>query len=285
MIIKSPAKINLTLDALYRRKDNYTELRSLIQTIPFFDLIHIKEIPQDKIIISSNYKNLACDQNNLVWQVAQIIKDRFQIKKGLEIYLDKKIPLGGGLAGGSSNAISVLKFLNNFWNLKLSQRDLIDIGGQIGSDTPFFVFEGLCLMEGRGEKITYLTESLDLNLVLIFPPIFSSTKNILQNIDFDKLDKDLSSKKTDELITYLKDKNNFDFNFLINYIHNDLEQVAFNFFPELLEIKTRLEKLGVQKVMMSGSGSTILGFFEDKISDKFKLKIQNEFFQEKMIFI
>jgi len=281
MKIQVPAKINLSFDCLGKRDDGYTEIQSLMQTINFFDTIHIRELSRDEIIIKSNLDYIPRDRKNTVYVAAELIKKKFQIRTGLEFFLDKRIPVGGGLGGGSSNAAGVLAYLNKLWKLNLSDQELIGLASQIGSDVPFFIKQGLAWVRGRGEKITYLGEALDLNLLIVLPNFSISTREVYANLDFSRVSQHVYQSQ--ELLKYfknvLKSKKKLDqkkLSKIISYFHNDLEESAMHLYPDLGEIKAKLEKIKIKnnklmQVMLSGSGSSLICFFEKKIYEKVNL--------------
>ena len=152
--LKSRAKINLSIDVLGKRQDGYHLVEMIMQTIDLFDIIKIFSLNEDKIIISSNSKDIPTDSSNIVYKAVNLIKQEFSIKRGIEIYIEKNIPVAAGMAGGSSNAAAVLVGLNKLWNLDLSKNKLKELGLQLGADVPFCIEGGASLAENIGEKLT-----------------------------------------------------------------------------------------------------------------------------------
>ena len=257
MIYKSPAKINLSLDVISKRSDGYHELKMIMQTVSLYDEINIEK--DDKISIDCNKNNIPLNNKNLAWKAADAFFEYTSIKGGCKIYLNKKIPDGAGLGGGSSNAATVLIALNEIYNTNLSDSELINIAVKIGADVPFFILKGTCLAEGIGEKLTKLQNNTN-PYILIYKPLFSiSTKWAYENLK-------LNSKpiyNIDEIIENLKCKN-YNFNNIFNY----LEDVSITEYPEINNIKNKMKNLGATASLMSGSGSSVFGIFNDETAAK-----------------
>ena len=201
--LKSRAKINLSIDVLGKRDDGYHIVDMIMQTIDLYDNLKITKIDGDFIKIKSNSKDIPLNQNNIVYKAADILKKRFNIKDGVEIYIQKNIPVAAGMAGGSSNAAAVLVGLNKVWNLGLSESQLKEIGLQLGADVPFCITGGSALAQGIGEELTNI-HGLDercVNILVCKPDIFVSTKEVYQSLDMNKVQK---RPKNEKLIESLK---------------------------------------------------------------------------------
>jgi 4-diphosphocytidyl-2-C-methyl-D-erythritol kinase len=175
LLVKAPAKINLSLDVLYKRPDGFHEVEMIMTTIDLADRVELTLLEQDKIHILSHNRYVPDDQRNLAFQAAQLLKDRYQVKKGVQITIEKTIPVAAGLAGGSSDAAATLRGLNKLWELGLTLDELANIGSEIGSDVSFCVYGGTALARGRGEMITDLPAPptcwvIQRNLLLVFQP-------------------------------------------------------------------------------------------------------------------
>jgi len=258
MKINAPAKINLSLDVLKKRDDGYHELKMIMQSVSLYDEINI-EI-DDKISINSNKKNIPLDNRNLAWKAAELFFEYTGVSGGCKIYIEKNIPDGAGLGGGSSDAAAVLKALNDIYNTNLTDEQLQKIAIKIGADVPFFIIGGTCLAEGIGEKLTKIENKLN-PYVIIYKPDFSiSTKWVYENLN-------LACKpqfNIDEIIDDLKN-GNISFS---NKIFNWLEEVSIHEYPEISNIKNNMKSLGADGVLMSGSGSSVFGIFFDEIKAK-----------------
>lgn len=255
MNLKSYAKINLSLIVLEKLEDGYHKLRSVMHNINLYDELSFEIIPEDNIIIECNIKELE-NENNICYKAAFILKSRFFIDEGIKINIKKNIPIGAGLAGGSGNAAATLIAMNKLLNLNLSKDELLDIGRELGSDVPFQILSGTALVEGTGEILTKLND-ISLNVLLINPGIEISTKEAYQELDIFKKEKIFEDNRLLEGI-----KKN-DTATITKNLHNDFEDVIFKGFPEIKGIKEELIENGAMNALMSGSGSTVFGIFED----------------------
>ena len=174
MLLNSHAKINLYLKIGKKLKSGYHNIQSVMQLIQLHDNISFERLNEDLITVQSNNPDLE-SKGNLAYKAASLLKDRFKVKEGVKIILEKNIPMSAGLGGGSSNAANTLVMLNKLWDLKLTQKKLISFGAQIGSDVPFFIVGKTALVEGIGDRIKPLRKSISMNIVLVNPGIKVST--------------------------------------------------------------------------------------------------------------
>ncbi|PKM93039.1 MAG: 4-(cytidine 5'-diphospho)-2-C-methyl-D-erythritol kinase [Elusimicrobia bacterium HGW-Elusimicrobia-4] len=247
MKLKANAKINLFLDILGKRKDGYHNIKTIFQEVSLSDYIFIREIKSGVRIFCDNPK-VPTDKTNLVYKAATLIKKYSGIKKGVLIKIKKRIPVGAGLGGGSSDAAAVLRGLNKLWNLELTKNQLAKIGKKIGADVPFFLYGGRCLGEGIGDKLTPLKIRKTEWYVLVNPPFEISTKNVYLRLT--------KTKKTGKIAKCI----------------NRLEYVVIPLYPEIKKIKEKLVNYGVEFSLMSGSGSCVFGLAKSKITG---IKIKN----------
>lgn len=274
MIYKAPAKINLSLDVLKKRSDGYHELKMIMQTISLYDEIDIEKA--DEISIDSNKKDIPLNNKNLAWKAAELFFKYTGIDGGCKIYITKNIPDGAGLGGGSSDAATVLIALNEIYSTNLSKTELINIAVKIGADVPFFILKGTCLAEGIGEILTKIENKTN-PYVLIYKPEFSiSTKWAYENLK-------LESKPYYDVNKIAENLKNKDYKF--NDIFNYLEDVSISKFTEISIIKNKMKTLGATGSLMSGSGSSVFGIFDDEIKAKeaFKHFNKNRTFLTKFI--
>lgn len=257
MQLSSYAKVNLFLKIGKKLKSGYHNVQSLMMPILLHDNIHIEKLAEDKIIVESNNPDLE-GKDNLAYKSALILKQRFKVKEGVRVYIEKNVPMSAGLGGGSSNAANVLVMLNKLWGLKLSEKKLIAIGAEIGSDVPFFIVGKDSIVEGFGDKIKPLKKPLSLNLVLVNPGLKVSTSWAYAH--FDKLKVKEESKKSLQLL--MKAISKKELKKISQNLHNDFEPMIEKKFKILKEIKTNLKKFGSLSNVMSGSGPTIIGIFE-----------------------
>lgn len=256
LVLESYGKINLGLDILYKRKDDYHELRTIMQQISLKDIITIKKI-KEGIIIESDNKNIPLDYTNLVYRAWEKLKEKTGINKGVHIKIHKKIPVAAGLAGGSTNAASVLKGLNQLWNLELSDEELRVIGKELGADIPYCIMGGTALAEGIGEKLTKLRSFRGKDILLMNPGIAISTADIYSKLNLERKERiDIKS-----IISSIK---NDDIESVAHNIENIMEEVVIGENPIIGQIKRDMIKHGALGSLMSGSGPTVFGLFDDE---------------------
>jgi len=250
---RSFAKINLFLDVLGKRDDGYHEVRTLIQIIDLCDYIYFARIDDDEIVFSSD-STLIDPHNNTVVRALGMLKKELNVKKGVRVFLKKRIPVEAGLGGGSSNAASSLVIMNYLWGLNLSFDELRELGCRIGADVPAFISGSLSLATGRGDKIEELKPIEKKDVLVVFPNLFISTKKA-----YESLDSMLTRKKNLDKITSSFVLLNDDFEGL----YNVFEEIIFKEFPELGKIKDFLVTSGAEFSQMSGTGSAIFGIFDE----------------------
>ena len=267
--LKSRAKINLSIDVLGKREDGYHLVEMIMQTIDLYDIIKIKEIEIDEININSNSSDIPLNENNIVYKAAKVLKDQFNIKNGVEIFIEKNIPVAAGMAGGSSNAAAVLVGLNKLWKLNLSEVRLQEIGLKLGADVPFCISGNAALAQGIGEELTYIKGlSKDTVILVCKPNLFVSTKEAYEGLDLQNIKNRPDNKF---LIECLKKGN---INLLATNMVNVLETVTSKMHEEIKDIEKVMLENNALGSMMSGSGPTVFGLFdkeEDALSAKGEL--------------
>ena len=257
--LKSRAKINLSIDVLGKRPDGYHLVEMIMQTIDLFDIIKIFSIEEDKIIIESNSKDIPLDSKNIVYKAADLIKNHCNIRKGIKIYIEKNIPIAAGMAGGSSNAAAVLVGLNKLWNLNLSKEELKVLGLKLGADVPFCIEGEASLAENIGEKLTKIDGlSQDAFVLVCKPDLFVSTKEIYEEID----SKIIEKRPNNKLLIKLLKENNIEM--LAKNMYNVLEEVTKEKYPVIKEIEKVMMENDALGSMMSGSGPTVFGIYDNK---------------------
>ncbi|WP_071458806.1 4-(cytidine 5'-diphospho)-2-C-methyl-D-erythritol kinase [Bacillus massilinigeriensis] len=253
--VKAPAKINLSLDVLYKRPDGYHEVEMVMTTIDLADRVELALLESNKVQINSENRYVPDDQRNLAFQAAMLLKERFGVKMGVSITIDKIIPVAAGLAGGSSDAAATLRGLNKLWNLGLSMDELAELGAELGSDVSFCVYGGTALATGRGEKIEHLPSPPTCWVVLAKPFIGVSTAEIYRRLNIEKI----SHPDTKEMIAAIEMD---DFSRMCRSVGNVLEGVTLTLHPEVAQIKEQMQRFGADAVLMSGSGPTVFGLME-----------------------
>ena len=257
MQMKSYAKVNLYLRIGKKLKSGYHNIQSVMQPVELYDNISFEKLKEDTIIIESNNKELE-SKSNLAYKAAELLKKRFNAKDGVKISIEKNIPTAAGLGGGSSNAASTLIALNKIFGIKTSQKKLISLASEIGSDVPFFITGTTSLVEGIGEKIKPIKRYPSINIVLVNPGIKLSTTKAYKEFDKSKL-KHESKKDIKGLISGLNKK---DLKKISENMHNDFDALMEKKYRIIREIKLNLRKFDALNSMLVGSGSTVMGLFE-----------------------
>jgi 4-diphosphocytidyl-2C-methyl-D-erythritol kinase len=250
---KAPAKINLLLDVLRKREDGFHEVEMIMTMVDLADRLELEELPRDTIIISSQAGYIPLDEKNLAFQAARLIKERYDVRKGVYIHLDKKIPVAAGLAGGSSDAAAALRGLNRLWQLNIAEDELCRLGAELGSDVPFCVTGGTAIARGRGEKLERISNPPQCWVVLAKPPINVSTADVYGKLRANELK---NHPSTADMVSAIERGS---FSDICNGLGNVLENVTLDLYPEVLQLKESMQKLGADGVLMSGSGPTVFG--------------------------
>ncbi len=254
--LKAPAKINWFLNVLGRRDDGFHEIQSLIQKITLYDTLTFT--PAEDLILQTDVPIPA--EENLVYRAAVLLKNRYSVRAGALIRLDKNIPAGAGLGGGSADAAAALAGLNEFWSMNLSAEDLCRAAEQLGSDIPFFLHGSLSFVSGRGENILPCKAEKTLALLLVKPSFDVSTAWAYEN--FSKLTK--KSRKSDNIRLIIRSIEKAELDGITGNLSNDLETVTVESFPVIAGIKEKLLREGAVFSLMSGSGPTVFGVFESR---------------------
>lgn len=256
--LKALAKINLGLDVVRKREDGYHEVRMIMQTVKLYDQIEIHRTDKPGIKVKTNLQYLPVNENNLVYKAAQLLMEEFEIPKGVSIQLRKVIPVAAGMAGGSSDAAAVLVGINKMFGLGLTKQELMERGVKIGADVPYCVMRGTALAEGIGEKLTPLAAMPKCYILIAKPGIHVSTKFVYTNLKANELKE---HPDIDGQIAALRDG---DLHRMAALMGNVLETVTIPAYPVIGEIKKQMIEQGAIGAMMSGSGPTVFGLFEDK---------------------
>lgn len=257
LYVKAPAKINLTLDVLYKRPDNFHEVEMVMTTVDLADRISLESREDGVIQIISTDNFVPNDHRNFAYQAARLIKDTYGIRQGVSITIEKEIPIAAGLAGGSSDAAATLKGLNELWNLGLSIEELAELGAKIGSDVSFCVYGGTALATGRGEKIKELPAPPNCWVVLAKPKIGVSTAEVYGGLKVEGLE----HPNTKQMIQAIETK---DYELLCSSLGNVLETVTFKLHPEVVMLKEQMKRFGADATLMSGSGPTVFGLVDSE---------------------
>lgn len=272
---KAYAKVNLFLNVTGKRLDGYHDLEMVMASIDLFDVLTFELLKTKEIIIESNIEITKKIEENLVYKIAKSIQEDFSIEYGVKIYITKNIPIAAGLAGGSADGAATLRGLNKLWKLKLSLNELSKIGIEFGADIPFCLYNKLCIAKGKGEEILFIEKRLKLPILLINPNIKISTKEVFSKLS----EKDMGIRKISGISAGIY---NCNFELIERELYNALEKTAFLIEPKIKEIKNKILELGVNGVLMSGSGATIFVISKDKSKLEEILDIFNESYFTKL---
>lgn len=273
MKIRAYAKINLALDVIRKREDGYHELEMIMAPITLHDLIYINVIDSG-IEIDSNSKIMPTDNRNIMYKVAALMKERYQIKKGVKIFVYKHIPTQAGLAGGSSDGAAVIKAMNELFHLNLSLEQMASLGKEVGADIPFCIYQKIAFVQGIGERLEFIENPFNCKVLLVKPKRGVSTKKCFNSLDLTKA----SHQDCRLMIKGIKEDN---YQAVIDNLQNTLEAPSIDMVPEIEQIKKELLELGFDGALMSGSGSTVFGLTRDEEI----LENGYDFFREKYYFV
>ena len=255
--LKAHAKINLGLDVVKKREDGYHEVRMIMQTIGLYDKLTINRTNNSSIVMTTNLHYLPTDKNNLVYKAVSLMRQEYHIEEGIYINLEKKIPVAAGMAGGSSDAATALYGMNRLFDLKLKKKDLMSLGLRLGADVPYCIMRGTALSEGIGEVLTSLPPFPACQVLIVKPGISVSTKYVYENL---KLDVNTKHPDIDGILACIKNK---DLRGAADLFGNVLETVTIKEYPIIGEIKEKMYECGAVTSLMSGSGPTVFGLFDD----------------------
>ncbi|WP_027410127.1 4-(cytidine 5'-diphospho)-2-C-methyl-D-erythritol kinase [Anoxybacteroides tepidamans] len=255
LLVKAPAKINLSLDVLHKRPDGYHEVKMVMTTIDLADRIELIPLSSDTIKIISHNRFVPDDHRNLAYQAAKLLKETFGIREGVAISITKTIPVAAGLAGGSSDAAATLRGLNKLWKLGLTLDQLAELGAKIGSDVSFCVYGGTAIATGRGEKIEHIPAPPPCWVILAKPTIGVSTAEVYRNLNLNTI----THPDVDGMVQAIKSQN---YERICSLVGNVLEDVTLRKYPEVANIKEQMKRFGADAVLMSGSGPTVFGLVQ-----------------------
>ena len=261
MKVSAYAKVNFTLEVFGKRADGYHALRSVVMPVSLSDTLDIETTDDGSITSDTGYDDDLCVKAARVLRQCQDVRHETKdVRLGAAIHVTKRIPAGGGLGGGSADAAAVLRALNELWILDLSREELAEVGAQVGSDVPALVLGGPVVMEGRGEKVSPLSDlqPSTFNLVLVNPGVHSSTKEVYAACEARPLD---GENATEKMVAALRAG---DLGKIAVALMNDLQPPAVRQHPEIADALVSLRTAGVVGAMMSGSGSSVFGLVENE---------------------
>ncbi len=256
--LKAMGKINLGLDVLGRRENGYHDVRMVMQTVYFYDTVVLEKKHMPGIEVKTNLFFLPADKGNLAFQAADMLTEEFKITEGISITLDKRIPVSAGMAGGSADAAAVLYGMNRMFGLGLSDEGLKKRGLKLGADVPYCIMRGTVLAEGIGEILTPLPRCPRCYVLLAKPSVNVSTKLVYERLDSSG---EYEHPDIDGIIKGLEEKS---IRKVASCMGNVLEHVTMKEYPVIGELKSVMKAKGALNAVMSGSGPTVFGLFEER---------------------
>ena len=257
MQLRAMAKINLGLDVVRKREDGYHEVRMIMQTIRMFDRVTVYRIPEPEIRISSNLHFLPVNENNIAYKAARMMLESQPVRRGVNISLQKRIPVAAGMAGGSADAAAVLYAIYRIFYMGYTLEELMDFGLRLGADVPYCLMRGTALAEGIGEELTRLPARPPCYVVIAKPAISVSTRFVYENLRLDETTRHPDIYGLADAICRQ------DLYGMLPYMGNVLESVTIPAYPIIGEIKERFMENGALISLMSGSGPTVFALFDN----------------------
>lgn len=256
--LKARAKINLGLDVVRRREDGYHEVKMVMQMLRLYDQIDIEKTQELGILVRSNLSFLPTDERNIAYKAAKVMIDQFGLEQGVIIRIEKHIPVAAGMAGGSTDCAAVLYGMNKLFGLRLNQKKLRELGVKLGADVPYCLMRQTALSEGIGEILTPISPLQDCPILIAKPSVSVSTRHVYEHL---KLDEQTMHPDIDGIVTALADGDLYG---VTDRMANVLETVTVPEHPVIDEIKKQMMASGAVNALMSGSGPTVFGIFDDE---------------------
>ena len=266
MKVKAFAKINLCLDVLRRKDNGYHEVEMVMTNVDIFDVLEIKELEEKKILLKSYNTDLAMDETNLIYKAIALLQKETGKTFGVEVLLEKNIPMEAGMAGGSADAAATLKAVNELFTLGVSDERLLELGASLGADIPFCIMGGTVLASGIGEKLRRLSPLPKMKLLIVKPKAGLSTKKVYESLDIDGLNKaGFIHKDVGEMVSVIEsdeaDKTKIEK--IAGRLDNILEVPSIRLLPLIADIKQKMLDNNCLGALMSGSGTAIFGIYEN----------------------
>ena len=256
--LKAYGKINLGLDVIRKRPDGYHDLDMIMQMVDVYDDVIIEKKAGEEIVVKADAAVLSNGKDNLAYMAAKMLFDEFGIKSGVEITIHKRIPIAGGKAGGSSDCATTLIGINKMFNLGLSKQQLMERGVKLGADVPYCVLGGTAIARGIGEVLTPLPTPPQCHVIIAKPPISVSTAYVYGHIRPDEITK---RPDIEQMTLAIKEQ---DLNKLSDLLYNVMEEVTVSEYPVIEKLKSIMLENGALNSIMSGSGPTVFGLFDDR---------------------
>lgn len=258
--MKAYAKVNLALDVLRRREDGYHDVRMIMQNLDIYDELEFsaRESDECSISITANREDIPTDSRNLVYKAIELMCEEYGIKASIDVKLTKNIPVEAGMAGGSTDCAAALKAVNILFDLGADEKRLMELGVKLGADVPYCVMARTALSEGIGEILTPVNPLTDCYVLVVKPPVSVSTKMVYTNLRANELE---HHPDIDGMLAALE---NCDLNGVAACMENVLETVTTELYPEIEAIKSAMKEQGALNAIMSGSGPTVFGLYNDE---------------------
>lgn len=251
---KSYAKINLTLDVIEKREDGYHNIDGIMQMIDLYDEVEVKI--SDEFKITSNSKDIPLNENNLVFKAYLAMKEKYKFNEKFSIHIEKNIPISAGIAGGSTNSAVVIEMIDEILGLNMSLEDRKKIGRCIGADVPYLLVGKTVRTRGIGDELEILDSLPITDILIVNNGIEISTPYIYSNI--------ITTGNTDRVDKLINTYKNKEYNEFFDGLYNVMEKISISYCPEIQEIKDKMYEFNCKKALMSGSGPTVFGIFENK---------------------
>ncbi len=268
--LKAYGKINLALDVLRKREDGYHDLDMIMQMVDVYDDIIIEKNNNKDIVVKTDKAVLSNGKDNLAYMAAKTLMDEFGISQGVVITINKRIPIAGGMAGGSSDCATTMIGINQMFNLGLDKKALMERGVKLGADVPYCILGGTAIARGIGEVLTPLKTPPQCHVIIAKPPVSVSTAFVYGHIRPNQIKKHPDVEKMVEAI------NNQDLKMLASLLSNVMEEVTIPEYPIIQDIKEVMLENGALNSIMSGSGPTVFGLYDDKESAEKTVELLKE---------
>ena len=255
--MKAHAKINLGLDVVGKLPNGYHEVRMVMQTVGIYDELTFSRT-ECGIMVTTDSEELPIEEDNLIYKAANLMKDKYDIREGIHIHLQKNIPIAAGMAGGSADAAAAMKGISRMFGLDTSLLDLMELGASIGADVPYCVIGGTALAEGIGEKLTPLEPAPECFVLVAKPDINVSTRYVYERLNVAAIEK---HPDIDGMVAAIGKGS---LQGILDRMENVLESVTVQEYPVVDALKQRMKELGAVNSLMSGSGPTVFGIFLEK---------------------
>lgn len=258
LTLKAHGKINLGLDVVRRLENGYHEVRMIMQSVELADIVTLRRLPENKIVIKADREDIPCDKDNLAYKAAELLREHFSLREGIEIILEKHIPVAAGMAGGSADCAAVLRGMNELFELGLTEEELQKEGVKLGADVPYCIMGGTALSEGIGERLTRIKTPPACVLLLAKPNMNVSTKYVYDQLDAQDI------RRHPDIDGMLEDIASGKLEALCDKMENVLESVTGKAYPVIGEIEAVMKEKGALQAVMSGSGPTVFGIFRKR---------------------